>query len=71
MFECDFKSCSQYKMFRVCAHTIAVSKNKGIIQKFINKLNCRGNSGVVLNTVNSGKRSDTWKEKLKSTQRLR
>ena len=59
------KSCSQYKMFRVCGHTIATSKNKDIFQKFIYKLNCSGNSGVVLNTVNTVGKNDTGKEKSK------
>ena len=52
-------------MFRVCAHTIATSKNKDIFQKFIYKLNCSGNSGVVLNAVNTVGKNDTGKEKSK------
>ena len=55
-FDYDMKSCAQYKMFRVCPHTIAASKKKGAFQKYIYKLNCRGNSEVVSNTVNSGKK---------------
>ena len=54
IFECDMKSCSQYKMFRVCLHTLAASKMKSVFQKFIYKSNCRGNSEVVSNTMNCG-----------------
>ena len=71
IFECDMKSCSLYKMFRVCAHTLARSKKKGVFQTFIYKINCRGNSGVVSNIVNSGKKNDAGKKKSKSTQRRR
>ena len=57
IFECDMKSCSQYKMFRPwCDHTLAASKKKGVFQTFIYKLNYRGNSGVVLNTMCSSKK---------------
>ena len=56
IFECDMKSCWQYKIFRVCPHTLAASKKKGVFQKFIYKLNCRGYSEVVSNTANSGKK---------------
>ena len=51
--ECDMKSCAQYKMFRMCPHTIAAYKNKDAFQRYIYRLNCRGNSEVVSNTVNS------------------
>ena len=56
IFECEMKSCSLYRMFRVCAHTLAASKKKGVFQTFIYKTNCRGNSGVVSNIVNSGEK---------------
>ena len=40
-------------MFRVCPHTLAVSKKKYAFNKFIYKLDSRGNVEVVTNTVNS------------------
>ena len=49
----DMKSCSQYKMFRVCPDRLEASEKKNVVQKFVWKLNCRGNSEVVSNTVNS------------------
>ena len=56
IFECDMKSCSHYKMFAMCAHTLPASKKKGVFQTFIYKLNCRCNLGVVSNAVNSGEK---------------
>ena len=54
--EGDIKSFSQYKMYRVCPHTLAASKNKDVFHKFNYKLNCRGNLKVMSNTVNSGEK---------------
>ena len=65
------KSCAQYKMFRVCPHIIVASKKKGAFQRYIYKLNCKGNSEAVSNTVNSGGKNDAGKKKSKSTQRRR
>ena len=67
IFECDMKSCSQYKMFRVCLHTLGASNMKSVFQKFIYKSNCRGNSEVASNTVNCGGGDDAGKKKSKST----
>ena len=33
IFECDMKSCAQYKMFRVCPYIIVASKKKGAFQR--------------------------------------
>ena len=62
-FECDMKSCSQYKVFRVFPHILGASKKKDIFQKFISKLNCRGNSEAVSNTANSGEKMTQEKRK--------
>ena len=63
----DMKSCSHYKMFRVCPDRLEASEKKNVFQKFVWKLNCRGNSEVVSNTVNS---REEMKEEIKINTKM-
>ena len=54
-------------MFKVSLHTFTASVKKDVFRKFIYKLNCRGNTDVVSNTLNLGGK---WcRKKSKSTKK--
>ena len=62
--KCQASTCSRYKSFSVCSHTIAIAFKLNIFPSHIKKAERRNSNQALTNAVNFGKQKDAGKKNL-------